>query len=65
MSARFFNGLRFFCIERTETSETSQEMEKQFMEKFNALGKYDQLELSLVVDTDGWEAAFKQLGLIE
>jgi hypothetical protein len=33
----------------------------EFEEKFNALGKYDQMELAFKIEMDGWEAAFEYI----
>lgn len=65
MSAKFFNDLRFYCLDINESPEIAEQMENDFKEKFNALGKYSQMDISLVVATEGWEEAFRQLKLID
>lgn len=65
MSAKFYNGLKFYCLEINESPETAEQMEQEFRTKFESLGKYSQMDISLVVETDGWEEAFRQLKLID
>lgn len=59
MTPQFKNDLNFYTLEVNESEETAQAMAEAFLEKFNALGKYDQMDLSLVIQTDGFEQAFE------
>lgn len=65
MSAQFYNGLRFYCLDINESPEAAEQMEQEFKKAFESLGKYDQMDISLVVETEGWEEAFRQLKLID
>lgn len=61
MTAMMHNNLRFYTLRMTESSEMAEQMALEFEEKFEALDKYDQMELASVIDMDGWEAAFEKL----
>jgi hypothetical protein len=43
----------------TESPEMAEKMALEFEDKFNALGKYDQMDMSLKIELDGWESAFE------
>lgn len=59
MTAQFKNDLNFYTLEVMDTEELAQAMAQRFIDKFNSLGKYDQMDLSLVIQTDGFERAFE------
>lgn len=59
MSPKFKNELNFYTLEVNESAEAAEAMAEAFLEKFNSLGKYDQMDLSLVIQTDGFEQAFE------
>ena len=61
MTPQFKNDLNFYTLETNESVEMAEAMAEAFLEKFNALGKYDQLQLSLLIQVDGFEAGFKEL----
>jgi len=59
MTALMHNNLRFYTLRMTESPEMAEKMALEFEEKFNALGKYDQLEMAFKIEMDGWETAFE------
>lgn len=65
MSAKFYNGLKFYCLEINESPETAEQMEQEFRTKFESLGKYDQLILSGIIQDQGFEAGFRELKLVD
>jgi len=56
---QFINDLKFYTLEVNESEEMAEVMAENFLNKFNALSKYDQLSLSLVVQVEGFERAFE------
>jgi len=58
MTALMHNNLRFYTLRITESAEMAEKMALDFEEKFDKLGKYDQMELAFKIEMDGWENAF-------
>ena len=63
MTALFHNNLRFYTLRITESEEMAEKLALEFEEKFNDLDKYDQMELDMKIQMDGWEAGFEHLGM--
>ena len=61
MTALMHNNLRFYTLRMTESSEMAEKMALEFEDKFNALDKYDQSDLSFKIEMDGWEKAFEMI----
>lgn len=57
------NNLRFYTLRITESDTMAEKLALEFEEKFNALNKYDQMELDMKIKMDGWESAFEYLGM--
>lgn len=62
MRSQFHNDLRFYTLSINESADLAESTAQEFEDKFNSLGKYEQMDISLVVQLDGWEAAFERLG---
>lgn len=58
MPPKYRNDLLYYTLELNESPETAEAMAKAFEEKFNLLGKYEQLSMSLIIENDGFDAAF-------
>lgn len=65
MTAKMHNDLRFYTLKITETEQEAERVVKLFSKKFNDLGKYDQMDMSLTIELDGWEMAFDKLNVFE
>jgi hypothetical protein len=61
MTALMHNNLRFYTLRITESPEMAEKKALEFEEKFNALNKYDQLDLAFKIELDGWESAFESI----
>lgn len=61
MSPKLHNDLRFYTLRITESSEMAEKMALDFQQKFAKLGKYDQMEMALCIQMDGWESAFQKM----
>ena len=59
MTALMHNGLRFYTLSVTESADMAEKMAQEFENKFDSLGKYDQMELAFKIEMDGWESAFE------
>lgn len=57
----FHNNLRLYTIDFNESPEAAEAMEKDFLNRFNALSKWDQVNISLIAQTQGFEWAFVEL----
>lgn len=53
-----------YVLEVNESPELAEEKAQEFEQKFEALGKYDQMEVSLLIESGNWEKAFKDVGMI-
>lgn len=61
MTALFHNNLRFYTLRVTESEDEAEKMARRFEIAFNKLSKYDQVDLSFVIQMDGFEAGFEKL----
>lgn len=61
MSPKFYNNLLFYCSSVRDTLESAESLAKQFFNKFNNLSKWNQVNISLIIDTDGFEKAFEEI----
>jgi len=61
MTALMHNNLRFYTLRMTESPEEAERMALDFEEKFEKLGKYDQMEMAFKIEMDGWESAFETI----
>jgi hypothetical protein len=59
------NNLRFYTLRLCDTPEDAEKVARNFEIRFNKLNKYDQMEMDMVIDLDGWEAAFQKLETYE
>lgn len=61
MTPKYLNDLHYYTMELNESPEAAEAMAKIFEDKFNALGKYEQLSLSLIIEHDGFDEAFHMI----
>ena len=64
MSQKYKNKLMVYVLDVNESPELAEAKAQEFEQKFEALGKYDQLSISALVEVDDWEKAFKEVGMI-
>jgi hypothetical protein len=63
LTTKLKKGLRDFAIEFNESDEAAEQMIVKFEEAFDKLGKYDQLEYSLDMESGNWVSVFEKLGI--
>ena len=61
MTAKFHNDLRFYTLRMTESEEEAEKMARRFEIAFNKLSKWEQVDLSFIIEMDGWETGFEKL----
>lgn len=61
MSASFWNDLKYYCLSVNESPDLAEQKATNFKDKFDKLGKYDQMDIAQLIQTDGWEKAFTSL----
>lgn len=61
MTAMMHNDLRFYTLRTNESEELAERVAQEFEDKFMSLDKYDQLEMSQIIQLDGWEVAFEKI----
>jgi hypothetical protein len=61
MSPKLINNLNLFTLTVNESAELAEQKAKEFVDKFKTLGKYDQLAISVLMDTNNWEKAFEEI----
>lgn len=61
MTQTFNNALRFYTMSVNESEETANIMAENFRDKFKSLSKWDQVNISLIIQTDGFEKAFEEI----
>lgn len=52
-----------YVLDVNESPELAEEKAAEFEQKFDTLGKYDQMEVSLMIESDDWAKAFQTVGL--
>lgn len=61
MTPKFYNNLLYYCLSIRDSSESAETLAKEFFTKFNNLSKWNQVNLSLIIDSDGFEKAFEEI----
>ena len=61
MNALYHNNLRFYTLRINESPELAERMAQDFEDKFYSLSKWDQVNMSLIIEMDGWEKAFEEI----
>lgn len=54
-------SLSYYTLSVNESVEMAETMTQRFIEDFNKLDKWDQMELDQVINLDGWEKAFEKI----
>lgn len=60
-SAKLQNSLEYYTLQVNESPEMAEKMALAFEEKFGKLGKYDQMDMAMIIERDGWETAFEKI----
>lgn len=63
MSPKYKNKLMVYVLDVNESPELAEEKAQEFEQKFMALSKYDQMEVSLLIETGDWVKAFTIVGV--
>lgn len=58
MTPKFYNNLLYYCLSMRDTTESAESLAEEFLLKFNKLSKWEQVNLSAIIDIDGFEEAF-------
>lgn len=58
LTTKYYNQLFAYTLGVNESPEMAEKQAGDFEQKFNALGKYDQLTLSITMESGNWEEAF-------
>lgn len=61
LTTKLKNSLYLYTQSTNESISLSEKVASIFEEKFSNLDKYDQMDLSLVIELDGWEEAFNRI----
>lgn len=61
MTALFHNNLRFYTLRVTESEAEAEKMARRFEIAFNKLSKWEQVDLSFLIEMDGLEAGFEKI----
>ena len=61
MTPKFYNNLFYYCLQLRDTSEGAETLAQEFLKKFSNLDKWSQVNLSLIIDTEGFEKAFEEI----
>ncbi len=61
MTPKYRNALNAYTMEVNESPEAAEAMAQAFEDKFNSLGKYEQLSMSLIIENDGFDEAFDMI----
>jgi hypothetical protein len=61
MTPKFYNNLLYYCLSIRDTAESAETLAQEFLIKFNNLSNWDQVYMSLVIDTEGFEKAFEEI----
>jgi hypothetical protein len=62
LTPKYYNQLFAYTLGVNESPEMAEKQAREFEQKFNALGKYDQLTLSITMESGNWEEAFNIIG---
>lgn len=63
MSPKYRNKLMVYVLDVNLSPELAEEKAQEFEQKFESLGKYDQLDISALIEAGDWEKAFTTIGL--
>lgn len=55
MTPKLFNSLLFYMRSIHESAELAESESINYKNKFEKLGKYDQMEIDMSIGLDGWE----------
>ena len=61
MPTHYKNTLRTHTLSITESVEQSEHLAKRYENYFTGLGKYEQMEASMVIESQGWGSALEAL----
>ena len=61
MTPKFYNNLLYYCSTIRDTAEIAEKLAQEFLIKFNNLSNWDQVNMSLVINNEGFEKAFQEL----
>lgn len=61
LTTKYYNQLFAYTLGVNESPEMAEKQAGDFEQKFNALGKYDQLDISMIIESLGWEEAFNKI----
>lgn len=61
MTPKFYNNLLYYCLSIRDTAEGAETLAQEFLKKFSNLDKYTQMDLSLIIDSEGFEKAFEDI----
>jgi len=61
MSPKFYNNLLYYCSTIRDTSESAETLAQEFLIKFSNLSKWNQVNISLIIDNEGFEKAFEEI----
>lgn len=61
MTAKLHNGLKFYMLSIHESDELAEDQTQEYVDKFNSLDRYDQMEVDQIVQLDGWEYAVDKI----
>lgn len=61
MNPKILNSLKLYTQSVNESYELAEKKANEFIDKFNKLDKYDQLCISIMMETNEWTQAFEQI----
>jgi hypothetical protein len=61
MTPKLRNSLLFHMTNIHESSELADDRTQEYEEKFNALDKWDQMEVDRTIQLDGWEYGISRI----
>lgn len=59
MTPKFYNNLLYYCLSIRDTTESAESLAQEFLLKFSNLCKWSQVNLSVIIDNEGFEKAFE------